>query len=185
MKSQNNFEIGSTMKKNLLLYLLVLCSMHLMAQESEKEVSKPHKIAFVLGLTHIPEAFEEGHLEKSVYVPTIGLDYLYQLNETWKLGLALDLELGSYLVGFNREDIAREKALVTAALVGYEIAPRWGILIGPGIEFEKNKNLFIFRAGMEYEFELGDDWSLFPSFNYDFKEEYSTWALGLGISKRL
>jgi hypothetical protein len=174
------------MKKIVLYYLLILCSVHVMAQEeSDEEVSKSHKIAFVLGLTHIPEAFEEGHLEKAVYVPTIGLDYLYQLNETWSLGLALDLELGNYLVGFDRENLARENAIVTAALLGYEIAPRWGLLVGPGIEFEKNKNLFIFRAGTEYEFELGNDWGLFPSFNFDFKEKYSTWALSLGISKRL
>lgn len=174
------------MKKIVLYYLLILCSVHVMAQEeSDEEVSKSHKIAFVLGLTHIPEAFEEGHLEKAVYVPTIGMDYLYRLNEAWSLGFALDLELGNYLVEFDRENLARENAIVTAALVGYEIAPRWGLLVGPGIEFEKNKTLFIFRAGTEYEFELGNDWGLFPSFNFDFKEKYSTWALSIGISKRL
>jgi len=142
-----------------------------MAQESDKEeVSKPHKIAFVLGYTHIPKAFEDDHEEKAVYVPTLGLDYFYQLSEKWKLGSAVDLELGNYLVGFNREPLSRENAIVTVALAGYEIAPRWGILFGPGWEFEKNKNLFIFRVSAEYEFETGNDWDLFPSFNYDFKE---------------
>jgi hypothetical protein len=33
-----------------------------------------------------------------------------------ELGVAFDLELGNYL-GFNRQDLAREKAIVTAALV--------------------------------------------------------------------
>jgi hypothetical protein len=62
-----------------------------------------------------------------------------------------------------------------------------GLLVGPGIKFEKNKNLFIFRAGTEYEFELGNDWGLFPSFNFDFefKEKYSTWALIFIVSNRL
>jgi hypothetical protein len=101
------------------------------------------------------------------------------------LGVALDLELGNYLVRFNRQDLAREKAIVTAALVGYEIAPRWGILVGPGIEFEKSKNLFILHSSVEYEFELGDNWGLFPSINYDFKEEYNTFSVNIGISKRL
>ena len=73
---------------------------------------------------------------------------------------------------------------MTVALAGYEIAPRWGFLFGPGWEFEKNKNLFIFRVSTEYEFEIGHDWGLFSSLNYDFKEEYSTWAFSVGVSKR-
>jgi len=173
------------MKKSIIYCLFILFSLHVIAQEpEEKENSKPHKIAFVIGLTHIPEAFVEDHLEKEVYVPTLGLDYFYQLNEKWKLGYALDLELGEYVVDFNRENLSRENAIVTAALIGYEILPRWSILVGPGFEHEKNKNLFIFRASTEYEFELGNDWGLFPTFNYDFKKEYSTWALSIGISKR-
>ena len=169
----------------MLYVLFVLSAVHVMAQESDKEEAKPHKIALSLGVTHIPDAFEEGQFEKAVYVPTIGLDYFYQLDEKWKLGLAIDLELGNYLVDFNREQLARENALLTVALAGFEILPGWGILVGPGMEFEKNKNLFIFRIGTEYEFELGNDWGLFPSLNYDFKEEYSTWDFSIGLSKRL
>ena len=86
--------------------------MYLMAQETDKEeISKPHKIALVLGYTLIPKAFEDGHEEKSEYVPTLGLDYFYQLCEKWKLGAAVDLELGNYLVDFNRETLSRENVL--------------------------------------------------------------------------
>ena len=141
----------------MLYVLFMLSAVYAMAQESDKEAIKPHKIALVLGVTHIPDAFEEGQFEKAVYVPTIGLDYFYQLDEKWKFGLAVDLELGNYLVDFNRAPLARENALLTAALVGFEIVPGWGIVAGPGMEFEKNKNLFIFRYGTEYEFELGND----------------------------
>lgn len=173
------------MKNSIILSLFLFCSTLVLSQEpEEKENSKPHKIEFVFGLTHIPEAYEEGHLEKEVYVPTLGLDYFYQLNETWKLGYAFDVEFGEYVVDFYKENLSRENAIVTAALVGYEILPRWSVLAGPGIEFEKNKTLFIFRASTEYEFELANYWGIFPSFNYDFKEEYSTWALSFGISKR-
>jgi hypothetical protein len=176
------------MKKIICSILIVFfLSNAIYAQESESEADggKNHKIAFVFGYTHIPSAFEEGQSEKTVFVPTIGLDYFYQLNEKWSLGFALDLELGNYLVRFNREDLARKNAIVTAVLVEYEIAPRWGILVGPGIEFEKNKNLFIFRAGLEYEFDLGKNWCLFPSINSDFKEEYNTWSLNIGLCKRM
>ena len=174
------------MKKHILYCLVILFTLPLFAQEeTEKEAFRPHEIAFAIGLTHIPEAFEETDTEKVVYVPTICLDYFYHLEEKWKFGAVIDFELGEYLINFNREDLSRENAIITAALAGYEVLPRWSLLAGPGFEHEKNKDLFIFRVSSEYEFELGNHWALFPSFNYDFKEEFSTWALNIGISKRL
>ena len=176
------------MKKIILLILIsFFFTTEIYAQENESEQSegKIHKIAVVFGYTHIPEATEEGITTKEVYVPTIGIDYFMQFAKGWKIGAVLDLELNTYQVDFKEEKITRENALVTGVLVGYEFANRWSFLLGPGVEFEKNKNLFIVRASAEYEFELGENWGLFPSANYDFKEEYSTWSLNIGISKRL
>jgi hypothetical protein len=51
-----------------------------------------------------------------------------------ELGVAYGLELGNYLVRFNRQDLAREKQ--SLRLFGI-IAPRWGILVGPGIDLKK------------------------------------------------
>ena len=175
-------------KKFTLLLLTLIFGIAGFAQEEHKEEleeGKIHKLALVFGYTHIPSAFEDGHQSKSVFVPTIGIDYFLQFAKGWKIGAVLDLELKNYLLEFNREEIEREKALVTGVLIGYEFANRWSFLLGPGIEFEKHKNLFVLRASTEYEFELGESWALFPSFNYDFKEEYSTWSINIGVSKRL
>ncbi len=177
-----------TYKTILFLGFFILFCTNSYSQENEEEEQqegKIHKVALVFGYTHIPSAFEDGETSKSVFVPTLGLDYFMQLAKGWKIGAVFDLELNNYLVNFNKEELEREKALVTGVLVGYEFAERWSFLLGPGIEFEKNKNLFIIRASAEYEFELGEDWGLFPSFNYDFKKEYSSWSINIGISKRL
>lgn len=177
------------MKKNttllILAFLLTFTSFAQEENEEEENEGKIHKVALVFGYTHIPSAFEDGQKEESVFVPTIGLDYFMQFAKGWKIGVVFDLELSNYVVDFNRENLERENALVTGILVGYEFRNRWSVLLGPGIEFEENKNLFIFRASVEYEFELGEYWGLFPSVNYDFKEEYSTWSVNIGISKRL
>jgi hypothetical protein len=170
----------------ILLHIFILSSIPTLAQEhlEENEHEKRHWVAIAFGYTHIPEATEDGQLEESVFVPTIGLDYFYKLNEEWFVGGAFDIEVGRYEVDYENEELTRETAIVFGALVGYELLPGWALLAGPGLEIEKNKNLFILRFSTEYTFELGKEWGLFPSFTYDFKKEYSSYAFGVGIKKR-
>lgn len=177
------------MIKNIILFGFTLCltisSYAQKVNKEEVEEVKQHKLALVFGYTHIPAAFIDGHSRESVYAPTIGLDYFYQFTKKWGIGAVIDLEFANYTVDFNTEELERERPVITGVLVGYELAPRWVFLLGPGVEFEKNKNIFIVRASTEYELELGNDWGLFPAINYDFKKEYSTWSINLGVSKRL
>jgi len=152
-------------------------------QEEEKQ-EKRQTLAFVFGYTHIPAATKHGKVEDAVFVPTLGLDYFYAFHEKWAVGAAFDIELGEYEVDYEGDEISREIAIVVGAMVGYEVLPGLAIYTGPGIEFEKNKNIFVFRFTTEYTFELGNDWGLFPVFSYDFKKEYSSYALGVGLKKR-
>lgn len=174
------------MKKNITILLVSLFfTLGSYAQENEEEANeeKKHKVALVFGYTHIPGAFEDGNKTETIFAPTIGLDYFFQFSEKWKFGVVMDMEFATYRVEYDSDELERENAVVTGVLVGYELVDRWSVLLGPGIEFEKHKNIFIIRASTEYEFELGNYWGLFPSLNYDFKKEYSSWSLNVGISK--
>lgn len=176
------------MNKVLTTFLIItLLSFNGYAQEESGKESKEqliNQLSFVFGYTHIPEAFEEGKLNESVYVPTIGIDYFWGLNEKWFFGGVLDVELGSYSVNYGVKELERESALIIGALVGYEVAKNWALITGPAIEFEKNKNLFVFRAGTEYRFKLENNWAILPALNFDFKEEYSSWSIGIGLGKK-
>ncbi len=154
------------------------------ANGSNKEAHHKYKLAFALGLTHIPEAFEDGKEEDAVFVPTIGLDFYYHLNPEWSLVFMADLELGKYNVPFNQEELERERVAIFTVLGAYEVLPNVEVLIGGGFEFEEEKNLFVVRAGVEYEFALGNDWGISPSLLFDFKEDFNTWALAVSIGKR-
>ncbi|WP_067144703.1 hypothetical protein [Pseudotamlana agarivorans] len=170
------------MKRTILTALfLLLIILHLSAQEGEE---KRNQVNLVFGYTHIPSAYEEGEKEKAVFVPTIGVDYFRELNEKWVVGAVLDLELANYLVKFNREDLERNRALLIGVLAGYELSEHWGVMAGPAIEFEENKNLFVMRLATEYKIDLGESWLLLPALNFDFKEEYVTWGLSVGLGKR-
>ncbi len=176
----------------IIFFICLLSILPALAQEEteEKEETaesgqeKLHSLAFVFSYTHIPAATKDGKVEESVFVPTIGLDYFYEFSKKWFVGGAFDIELGKYEVDYEDEEITREIAVIFGAMVGYEVLPNLAVYLGPGIEFEKNKNLFIFRFSTEYSFELGNDWGLFPIFSYDFKKEYSSYALGLGLKKK-
>lgn len=168
-------------------FLLVLCfsTNYSLAQEEEMEEEKGEfGLGLVLGYTYIPQARTEEGMTETEYLPTIGLDFYYYPAERWKFGLVIDLELNKYEVDFEGERLPRENAVVTGLVAGYELFPRFGLILGPGIEFERNKNLFILRLGIEYAFFLGNNWELFPALNYDFKEDFDTYSLGIGIGKR-
>lgn len=171
-------------------FILVICfflaSTHQLIAQDEaegEELENNFAIALILGYTHIPEARVEGETTESENLPTIGLDFFYQISDRWKFGAVIDFELSKYEVDFKGDRLPRETALVTGVVAGFEILPRWGIIFGPGIEFESNKNLFILRLGMEYGFEIGRSWEIFPSVNYDFKQEFSSYSIGLGFGK--
>lgn len=166
---------------SFLLFLLVI--MPVLSQENDKEEQTKHKVVLLLGLTHIPETIEEGESLKSEEIPTIGLDYFYKFNPKWQIGIVVDLELGKYAVDFGGENIPRENAVVTGVVAGYTLLKGWSVFAGPGVEFESNRNLYIFRATTEYEFELGNNWGLSPALSFDFKKEYSTYSFGVGLSK--
>jgi opacity protein-like surface antigen len=165
------------------IMLFLFCVTPFQAQEAVQEKEIKHNVSFVFGFTHIPQTLEEGEPLNSQNIPTIGVDYFYHFNQKWRLGAVVDVELGKYEVDFNDENLKRETAVVTGVMAGYRILKGWSILAGPGVEFERNKNLFILRLSTEYEFELGKNWGLFPSFSYDFKKEYGTYSLGIGVSK--
>lgn len=181
------------MRTVLLTFLAFLFFINLSAQHTEsnehsnheeQEHHKKYKVAFTLGATHIPAAFEEGHEEDEVFVPTIGLDFFYYINHKWNVSFVADLELSDYIVDFNREDLKREKALILALHAGYEVAPHWGVMVGGGIEIESHKNLAVLRIGTEYEIPLGNDWDISPAIFFDFKEDFNTYSLAIGIGKK-
>lgn len=152
-------------------------------EHEENEEETKYLIAFSMGVTHIPSAFTDGK-ENAIFVPTIGIDFFYEIKRRLSIGLVGDLELSNYIVDFKREDLKRDKAVIFTVMAAYEIKPKWKILMGSGIEFERHKNLFVLRAGTGYEFPMANNWNIEPTFFYDFKEDFDTWALAIGLNKR-
>ena len=165
----------------LVLVLVMLFSLASIAQESSKKESK--NIVYInLGASYIPNGSQIGSTgSKGFFIPIVGLYYYRVLSSKWKVGLMSDYQLGDYL--FLDGDLERSKALAVAAVGSYSITPEFHVFGGGGIEFEKNNNLWLYRAGLEYNFNLGNGWVFAPVFTYDFKEYIDTWSLSVAFGK--
>lgn len=174
------------MKKSILLIVFVLTSVIATSQEHENEHGnfKHFRISPVISHTFIPTSTSEG--DKTVIVPTFGLDLEYWLNEKWGFGFHNDLELETFEIEKEHElFVEKEFPLVLTFDALYKFKKHFVLVVGTGIEFEKNEDLFIIRAGIEYEVEFGNHWDVSPTVIYDHRSNSSsTWGIGIGIGKR-
>ncbi|GGZ77584.1 hypothetical protein GCM10007028_13570 [Algibacter mikhailovii] len=166
------------------MVLILLGNLNLMAQETRSEEPEL-KNSFLLnfGYTHIPGS-SELHSEASgdVFVPAIGFDYSREISERWELILMLDFELGKYLV--LSKELNRENAFMVLGGASYELFSFFKVMAGLGIELEKNENLFVTRLGGEFIHELNGPWGLMAGAYWDYKQEYATYSLVVGVGYR-
>lgn len=169
------------MKKNILVIVITFISLIATAQE---EHFKHFRISPVLSHTYIPTSTSEG--DKVVIVPSLGLDLEYWVNEKWGFGLHNDLELETFEVEKEHElFIEKEFPVVLTFDALYKFHENWVLVLGTGVELEKQENLFIIRTGIEYEVEIGNHWDVSPTILYDYRaHNFGTWAVGIGIGKR-
>ena len=142
-----------------------------------------HRLAAGFGYTLVPKGADESTEEEGILVPTLALDYLYKFSHKWSAGLVVDLELSQYVIPVLDDFVNRHNALIIAAIGLYEPIIYWGIYAGAGIEIEKHKNFAVLKVGTDYEFQLGNNWDISPSLTFDWKEEYTTWSLMVGVGK--
>lgn len=163
-----------------------------------------HKIAVFLGFTHVPAAYYEHEThEESIgkWVPTIGAEYYRTLNSKFDIGFIGDVELDSYLIPYedgasveNTEEeveggLTRANVVVLSAVLRYKPIERLGIFVGPGFETEFTEHsgpltFWVAKFGVDYEVEISKGWELTPTFSFDLKEHYSSFAYGMTLGKR-
>jgi len=164
----------------------VMLSLNLTAQEKEKEKPCKHfRISPVLSHTYIPTATSEG--TQTIIVPSIGLDLEYWFSHKFGIGLHNDLELFNYEIEKPGDELSieREYPVVVTLDALTKVYKDLVVVLGAGVEFEKNQNLYIVRAGLEYEIEFAENWDLAPTFFYDYRhKEFGTWSMGIGIGRR-
>ena len=166
--------------------MLILIPIVSIAQEEEDEAFKHHRAAIVLGHTHVPKGIPTVTDGVSTIVPSWGLNYEYWFNRKWALGLHNDMEIATYIIeDANGNKIERSRPIIISLVGVYNIWKGIEIIAGVGYEFEEHHNYRVYRLGVEYEVEIGNDWDLAPAIIFDAKENlYHSWTLGIVIGKR-
>ncbi|MCB0628583.1 MAG: hypothetical protein R2824_25715 [Saprospiraceae bacterium] len=144
----------------------------------------PFRVAGLIGHTLIPTK----HAGENLFIPSWGLDLEYWIHPNWGIGLHNDIEIETFVILYNYgEERNPERVAPLVLTLDALIKPFGGLVVqfGPGIEFEKKENFALFRAGLEYEIEIGNHWDISPTIFYDTRfEEYHTWSFALGIGRR-
>jgi len=154
-------------------------------EKKETEPFKRHVLSIMLAHTHIPNGFDGTTKKGALIVPSWGLNYSYRINEQWAIGWHNDMEIATYIIEYDQgKDLERERPIITSLIAAYTPKQFTTFVVGFGREFEKHENFWVFRAGVEFEFEFGNNWAMSPSFIYDLKESvYDSWTLGITIGK--
>lgn len=171
--------------KKILFLITLICCTTLTAQEEAKKECKHFRVSPVLSHTYIPTATLKG--TQTMIVPSIGLDLEYWFSHKFGIGLHNDLELLNYEIEIHNSQVTLEREYpVVVTIDGLaKVYKDLVFVFGTGVEFERNKDLFIVRGGLEYEIEFAECWDLAPTFFYDYRHnEFGTWSFGIGIGRR-
>ncbi|MGB5323045.1 hypothetical protein [Lutimonas sp.] len=173
----------NTFFKTVFMFIMIIGPVHtILAQEDTDEKLKHHHVVLTIGHSHIPSGSSVSGSSDFILIPTWGFSYEYIFTERIALGLKSDLEVSNYVITDNDEtEVERENPFSTSLIFSYIPIKGLGIFTGPGIEFEKEENYFIYTIGLSYEIEFGKDWDLSPELAYEIKGGH-TGAISFGLS---
>jgi len=172
------------MHKILLVWTFFSLGSPILAQEtnssnefnSETQESK-HFVGVFVGNTIITQS--------KYQLPTIGVEYIRELNHRFGVGLVTELEIGSHIIQKNEEgeviaEVERESALLLLPSVFFKVYKGLTLTAGYGVEFEKKENLALSKVGVEYSLKMHNPkWLILPSVSWDHTELFDGIVYGI------
>ncbi len=156
--------------------------------EVEEDTEKKHRIAVIIGHAHVPEGINKEGDRQWLVLPSWGLDYDYRLSSRWSVGVHTDFVVESFELeehfGEEQAVLERSRPLAAALVAIYKPIPNLSILLGGGAEIAPEETFGLVRIGVEYGWELPQDWELGVSLMNDIKiDAYNSIIIGLGVGK--
>ena len=182
------------MIKTFTFLLVLVASLQLSAAENPDDHTKHHKhqqreykniVSFLYGTSIIPGG--NPHIDGVLLVPTIGLEYERWFSRKLGAGVFTDLAMSPYVIEADFNDdmvhIDREYVMVMTVALLYEPFHNFMIFAGPGVEFERNQNLFVQKMGVTYSFPIQNNWVIKAGASYENIELYDAFGVGVSFGK--
>ncbi|PLX11786.1 MAG: hypothetical protein C0598_07335 [Marinilabiliales bacterium] len=176
--------------KNFFFMLIIVFPLIGVAQDHTSLAKEHHdefrkfKISFAFAQTYIPSYYIHEESESAQLIPTDGIEIQYNFNHKFFVKWTNEIEFLNYtLKNHEGEQKVRDNAFLSIVTFGYEFYDKFAIVAGAGYEFEKSKNLWVCRLGLEYSIPFGKNWELSPEILYDIKKDSHTaisWGFGIG-----
>ncbi|WP_296317002.1 hypothetical protein [Winogradskyella sp. UBA3174] len=182
-------------QKYLLLILLLInsCLIHAQGEKEEAreeytEATKKHSLGLFLTHSYINQGLSNGEKDWLI-VPSFAINYNYNFNHKWSLGLHTDLIIEDFIVerdGSNDEVLEREFPFSALVVGSHKLSESFGFALGFGAEWETTESFAVARFGAEYGIEIPvKEMEVIFAFNYDvIFNAYNSFNLGIGIAKK-
>jgi hypothetical protein len=155
------------------------------AQESQPNEHNPKiRAAIMMANSHVPHATDGD--KKVMIIPTWGFDIDYFFHARWSVALQGDIKIQSFEVEDDNAELLRSYPVAFTSVLHYHALRHWSFYGGPGYEVEKHKNLFLWKIGTEYSFEISEDFEIGLNLAYENKEDvYDAWTFGVAFNKKI
>lgn len=156
------------------------------AGETEKSEDFRPQIrgAIMMMNSHVPRSFEDDR--KVAVIPAWGFDVDYFFHPRWSLAVQADLKLQSFEIEDEGVLLERSFPFSVATVAHYHFKRHWSVFTGPGYEFEKSENLYFWKLGTEYSFEISEKFEIALNLSFENKQNvYDSWNFGIAINKLL
>ncbi len=170
--------------------IIIFFSAQSFAQHEEPEKFKSYSsLGLVISHTHVSEGVQDNGSKKWLALPSWALNYNFKFKPKWAIGLHIDMitenfEVEEHLNQSTNTTIERSYPITLAAMATFKPGKHFSFLLGAGGEFSKAGDLFLFRIGAEYSYEINEKWELNAMLTDDLKvKSYNSWSIGLGVTR--
>ena len=121
-------------------------------------------------------------------LPTIGVEYIRELNHHMGIGIMAEAELGSHIVQVNEDngnvtELDRQGAILLIPAVFARVYKGLIVSVGYGVEFESNENLALLKVSLEYKFRMKNErFLVLPTVSWDHTNRFDGWVYGVNFA---
>ena len=120
-------------------------------------------------------------------LPTIGIEYIRELNHFFGIGLMAEAEIGSHIIMQDEHNgsatkVDRNGAILIIPAIFTRVYKGLIVSAGYGVELEANENLALFKLSLEYKLHMKNErFIVLPTVSWDRTSRFEGWVYGVNF----